>query len=220
MAVLAAMILAISVGALLRGLVVARGRGAVARSRRCPPVSVIPVLFSVVMVGALTLGGLGRATSAPPRQSQPALQLPQAALDAAPVYPGPSNEAPLPRLNLPITYNYGPGPRHPVPSPARPVPDTRSMGGAGAVGSGPVGRPTAGAARTAASLPRSSRFCRRGCDRHRALPSSVGAVGTVMGGPYGYPGGASGGVCVAPPHEGSWLTRRGYKGRNEEVQER
>jgi hypothetical protein len=138
MAVLiAAVMLAIAVPAVLGGFVAERGRGAVTRSGRPPVVSVMPILFSVVMSGALVGGALGRDASRPPPQSEAAPELSQAALGSAPVYPGPSNGAPLPRLNLPITYNYGPGPRHPVP-PSAPAPSPALGAGAVPDQSGPV----------------------------------------------------------------------------------
>jgi hypothetical protein len=93
--------------------------------RRPPAVSVIPALFSLVMAGSLIAGNLGKTAKTPSASSAgEASWVSQSALRAVPVYPGPSNGAPLPRLNLPITYDYGPGPRHPVP-PSSWVPPTQ-----------------------------------------------------------------------------------------------
>jgi len=118
MAVLAAAIMfTIAVAGVLGGVVSERGRVAVKEPRRPPRTSVTLILFSVLMVGAVIGDGLERAPSTPPSMSGAAPSTSQSAVGAVPVYPGPSNDAPLPRLNLPITYNYGPGPRHPVPSP-------------------------------------------------------------------------------------------------------
>lgn len=90
-------------------------RGAV-RERRPPKgTSVIPVL---VVVGAVIGVGMARVVRTPPSPAaEQQASTYQAVLGGAPVYRGPSNGAPLPRLNLPITYDYGPGPRHPTPLP-------------------------------------------------------------------------------------------------------
>jgi hypothetical protein len=119
MAVFAAAIMcAISVAVVIGGVVSESGRVAVRDSRRPPRTSVTLILFSLAVVGALVGTGLGSPQSTPrPSALGPAPSSFQSAVGAAPVYPGPSNDAPLPRLNLPMTYDYGPGPRHPVPPP-------------------------------------------------------------------------------------------------------
>jgi hypothetical protein len=104
-------------GGVIDGVMGERGGVAVRHSRRPPRTSVIPILFSLAVLGALMSDGLGGPPSTPRSSAfDSAPSLSQAALGTAPVYSGPSNDARLPRLNLPITYDYGPGPRHPVSS--------------------------------------------------------------------------------------------------------
>src|SRR5437588_9700628 len=116
--------LAICGVAVVKRVVGGHGRVASGASRRPPSAGVIPLLFSLAITGALMGDGLGRPPSTPRISTfGPAPSSSQAALGRTPIYPGPSNDAPLPRLNLPITYDYGPGPRHPVPSvPSAPPP--------------------------------------------------------------------------------------------------
>jgi hypothetical protein len=139
MAVFAAAIMfAISVTVVLGGVVSERGRVAVTDSRRPPRTGVTLALFSLAVVGALMGAGLGGRPSTPqPSAVGPAPSSFQSAVGAVPVYPGPSNGAPLPRLNLPITYDYGPGPRHPVPPPGSAPPS--ALGANSGVNSAPEG---------------------------------------------------------------------------------
>jgi hypothetical protein len=114
----AAIMLSISVAVVIRGVVSEGGRVAFRDSRQPPRTGVPLILFSLAMVGALMGAGLGGRPSTPRPSALGPAPSPsefESAIGAVPVYPGPSNGAPLPRLNLPITYDYGPGPRHPVP---------------------------------------------------------------------------------------------------------
>jgi hypothetical protein len=141
MAVLAAAIMfTISAVVVIGGHVGDVGQVAVRDSRRPPRTSVVLMLFSLVVVGALMGGGLASRPSAPRASPfEPAPSTSQAALESAPVYPGPSNHAPLPRLNLPITYDYGPGPRRPVPSPGSAPPAVGADGPTGTEAPAPAG---------------------------------------------------------------------------------
>jgi hypothetical protein len=117
----AAIMLAISVVVVIGGVVSEGGRVTPRDSRRPPRTGVTLILFSLAVIGSLMAAGLGGRPSTPRASAlgpAPSLSESQSAIGAVPVYPGPSNGAPLPRLNLPITYDYGPGPRHPVPPPA------------------------------------------------------------------------------------------------------
>jgi hypothetical protein len=120
MAVLAAAImLVIAAVAVLGGLT--RWHRATAGPQRRPlAVSLTPVLFSIARVGSVIGGGLGKAPTPPASSASSVGQMSsgsQTVVGTAPVYPGPSNGAPLPRLNLPITFDYGSGPQ-PVPTPS------------------------------------------------------------------------------------------------------
>jgi hypothetical protein len=119
MAVLAtALIVVVALVGVFGGVVGEARRAAVRAPRRPRAVSVIPVVFSLGIISSSVGAGLAKTTS--PRAPTSVGETPsvsQSGLGAVPVYPGPSNEAPLPRFNLPTIYNYGPGPRHPVPYP-------------------------------------------------------------------------------------------------------
>jgi hypothetical protein len=121
MAVFAAAIMfAMSVTVVIGGVVSEGRRVAASDSRRPPRTGVALILFSLAVVGALLGAGPGSRPSTPRPSAlgpAPSSSESESALGAVPVYPDPSNGAPLPRLNLPITYDYGPGPRHPVPPP-------------------------------------------------------------------------------------------------------
>jgi hypothetical protein len=123
MAVLAAaFMLVITVSGVFGRLVYTGGRGTGRAARQPPVVSVMPVVFSLVMIGSVVGAGLTKTTSPPaPTSVGQTPSVYQSGLGGDPVYPGPSNDAPLPRLNLPTIYNYGSGPRHPVPDPSSSV---------------------------------------------------------------------------------------------------
>lgn len=120
MAVLAAAIMLVVAAVAVLGGLTRLCRATPGPQRRPLAVSLAPVLFSIAMVGSMIGGGLGRAPTPPAFLASPVGQTPpgsQTALGDAPVYPGASNGAPLPRLNLPITFDYGSG-RQPVPTPS------------------------------------------------------------------------------------------------------
>jgi hypothetical protein len=86
--------------------------------RRPRRVSVLPLAFAVAVTGAVMNAGFSGALgqhriTTPPPVSSVADPPPT----SASVYPGPPGGASLPKLNLPITFDYGPGPRHPTPGP-------------------------------------------------------------------------------------------------------
>jgi hypothetical protein len=89
--------------------------------RRPRRVSVLPLVFALAVTGALMDAGFKgafdqrRATTPPPVSP---VADPSAA--SAPMYPGPPSGAPLPKLDLLIVFDYGPGPRHPTPGPGPP----------------------------------------------------------------------------------------------------
>jgi hypothetical protein len=89
--------------------------------RRPRRVSVVPLAFALAVTGALMNAGFNgalgehRAPRPPPGSS--VADPPPA---SAPVFSGPPSGAPLPKLNLPITFDYGPGPRYPTPGPGPP----------------------------------------------------------------------------------------------------
>ena len=113
------MMLTIALFTIVGGFLGERRRSVMSASEPPPRTSAILVLFSVAMVASMIGEGTGRSASTPVASPPgPTPFSSESALGAAPVYPGPSNGAPLPRLNLPITYYYGPGPRHPVPPPS------------------------------------------------------------------------------------------------------
>ena len=84
-------------------------------------VSVLPIAFALAVTGALLSTGLrgesDQSRPVTPTASPPASSLADGPPASVPVYPGPPTDAPLPRLDLPITFDYGPGPRYPVPGP-------------------------------------------------------------------------------------------------------
>jgi hypothetical protein len=84
-------------------------------------VSVVPIAFAVAVTGALMNAGfrgeLGQPHPVTPSASPPASSVADAPPASVPVYPGPPTDAPLPKLDLPITFDYGHGPRYPVPGP-------------------------------------------------------------------------------------------------------
>src|SRR5262249_52595375 len=88
----------------------------IAWSTRPSGAGFMPTLVAVATIGALMVPGL-MDTSATSRAPAPAAVRapPPRPRQLAPVYAGPSNDQALPPLNLPITFDYGPGPRHPVP---------------------------------------------------------------------------------------------------------
>jgi hypothetical protein len=92
----------------------ARARG-VEWSTRPSGVGFMPTLVAVGTIISLMIPGLMDTSASAPA---PAPAPSPTARRMAPVYPGPPNDDALPPLNLPITFDYGPGPRHPVPSPA------------------------------------------------------------------------------------------------------
>lgn len=80
----------------------------------------VPVLIAVVVTAGLMASdfrsdGQLQASAPPPRVA------PVSSTPLAPVYPGPPTGMPLPKVNLPITYDYGRGPHYPVPSPSQPA---------------------------------------------------------------------------------------------------
>lgn len=89
--------------------------------RRPRRVSVLPLAFAVAVTGALMnagfRGALGQHRAPAPPPVSTVADPPPA---SAPVYPGPPSGAPLPKLDLPITFDYGPGPRYPTPGPGPP----------------------------------------------------------------------------------------------------
>ena len=119
MVVLAAIFLLTFATVMTIRVVSARAKG-VAWSTRPSGVGLMPTLVAVATIGALMVPGLTDTSATAPAPAAAPAPAPAPApspssRQLAPVYPGPSNDGALPPLNLPITFDYGPGPRHPVP---------------------------------------------------------------------------------------------------------